>query len=321
MNAKVSFTIWLSALILLCIGTTRAYTQEAEIRSVAEYLSHSLSAGPRRTIAVVDFNDLQNNVTPLGRFMAEELESALANSGAGLDLVDRTRLQLLLQENKLASTGIIDPATARKLGKIAGVQVLITGTITPLENTVRLSLKAIDSEDARVLAATSKNIVKTRDIAQLLGVTSQPMVGSSLTGASPATETLQTQSTAAATQVTQWESLAFALKSCARSGKSVKCFLTITNRGDDQEVWFQNARSIDSFGRAFWADQVKVGTGEGNRSSFRATLVQSVPTVTELRFELPSDASSIALLEMSGQADGHERFHVQFRHVVLSTSR
>jgi hypothetical protein len=44
---------------------------------------------------------------------------------------------------------------------VGGVGVLITGTITPFGDTIRLSVKALDSESARVEAAISRNIPKT----------------------------------------------------------------------------------------------------------------------------------------------------------------
>jgi hypothetical protein len=37
---------------------------------------------------------------------------------------------------KLASSGIIDPATARKLGEVAGVDCLVSGSLTLLGDSV-----------------------------------------------------------------------------------------------------------------------------------------------------------------------------------------
>ena len=58
---------------------------------------------------MVDFTDLQGNVTELGRFLAEELSITLSESEKGFEIVDRTHLKAILQENKLSTTGLMDP--------------------------------------------------------------------------------------------------------------------------------------------------------------------------------------------------------------------
>jgi len=299
--------------------------QEIEIRNVAETLSRSLSKPPRRTVAVVDFTDLQGNVTALGRFMAEELESALANSSSGIDLVDRTRLQLLMQENKLASTGIIDPATARQLGKIAGVQVLITGTLTPLSDTVRFSVKALDTEDARIVASTSRDILKTRDVMQLLG---QATAGTSAMNNAPAPIVPGTGPVASASptapraQVDEEQKISFALKSCILSGASVTCRLTLTNLSDDRDFAIgRSSRLIDAIGREVNSNDRRIGSKESDGGDVVATLVAEVPTGAELRFDkVPSDITSIALLDVACEVD-NKWFKVQFRKVPILARR
>lgn len=58
-------------------------------------------------------------------------------------------LKSIIKENKLSATGLIDPATARKLGKVAGVDALITGTLTPLRDGDVLNLE-ISISSARI---------------------------------------------------------------------------------------------------------------------------------------------------------------------------
>jgi len=301
--------------------------QQNEIRNVADALSRSLNKPPKRTVAVVDFTDLQGNVTALGRFMAAELESALANSDSGIDLVDRTRLQLLMQENKLASTGIIDPSTARQLGKIAGVQVLITGTLTPLSDTVRFTVKALNTEDARIVATASRDILKTRDVLQLLNQ------GTAMPGVpSPGATTPGTAQTGPAipmapkTQVVEEQKINFALKSCIFSGNSISCYLTLTNLSDDRNVavgknWGDITRLIDGTGREIGISSERLGLKERENDSVVGTLVTGVPTAAELHFEkVPSDISMIALLDIVCEVD-NKWFRVQFRKVPVLVKR
>jgi len=100
--------------------------------------------------------------------LAEEFSVALAGASKGFEVIDRTHLKSIMAEHKLASKGIIDPQTARKLGKIAGVGALITGTITPFGVSIRLSVKVLDTETARMISASTGNIAKTDAIEELL---------------------------------------------------------------------------------------------------------------------------------------------------------
>jgi len=165
-------TIRFKALIVLVplfVVSTVLHAQEVSINTMASDLARALTVGKPMRVAVVDFTDLNSTVTLLGKHFAQEFEIDLATSSFKVDLVNRSRLQQIIKEQKLNTTGLIDPDTARQLGKFAGVEALIVGTVTPLDETVRLDVEAIDTEDARVLAATSRNILKTRDIRLLLG--------------------------------------------------------------------------------------------------------------------------------------------------------
>lgn len=156
-------------LVVFLLGhssATMAY--EKEIKNLSSTIVENLSRGGKKTVAVVDFTDLQGNVTELGRFIAEEFSVALAGAGGGFEVIDRTHLKTILKEQKLAVTDIMDPSTARKLGQIAGADALITGTITPFGESVRVTVKILDTATAKIVGASSGDIAKTKAIEELL---------------------------------------------------------------------------------------------------------------------------------------------------------
>jgi len=164
---KILFiAIVMSMFLLSSSNFLMAY--EREIRSISSALAENIARAGKKMIAVVDFTDLQGNVTELGRFLAEEFSVAFASAGKGFEVVDRTHLKSILAEHKLSTTGLIDPQTARKLGQIAGVDALVTGTITPFGDSIRLSVKILDTATARVIGASSGDIAKTKAIEELL---------------------------------------------------------------------------------------------------------------------------------------------------------
>ncbi|CAK8721097.1 hypothetical protein GKODMF_12715 [Candidatus Electrothrix gigas] len=135
--------------IFFCLAAVySASAYEAEIKKMSATMAEKIAATKKAKIAVVDFTNLRGDVTELGRFIAEEFSVALAGAGKGFKVVDRTHLKSIIKENKLSATGLIDPATARKLGKIAGVDALITGTLTPFGDSVRIAVKVLNTSTA-----------------------------------------------------------------------------------------------------------------------------------------------------------------------------
>ncbi len=164
---RVFFIVFILLSFLLS-NSNISMAYEKEIKSISASMAENIANAGKKMIAVVDFTDLQGNVTALGRFLAEEFSVALAGAGKGFEVVDRTHLKSIVAEHKLSASGIIDPQTARKLGQIAGVDALITGTITPFGDSVRISVKILDTATAKVIGASSGDIAKTKAIEELL---------------------------------------------------------------------------------------------------------------------------------------------------------
>ncbi len=163
---------WLGA-VIFAVALTFAvpvpvHAQDQELRDLATQLAQKITKSGKKTVAVVDFTDLQGTVTELGRFLAEELSVCLSQQASGFQVIDRTYLKTILREHKLDASGLIDPATASKLGEITGVQALITGTITPLGDNVSLSVKVLNATTEAIIAATITKIPRTEAINVLL---------------------------------------------------------------------------------------------------------------------------------------------------------
>src|SRR5437867_8723462 len=70
-----------------------------DLKPVSASLAGRIAASGRKTVAVVDFTDLQGNVTELGRFLAEKLSVDLVGDAKGFEVIDRTHLKSILQEH------------------------------------------------------------------------------------------------------------------------------------------------------------------------------------------------------------------------------
>lgn len=311
---------------LLC-QPTLAYEQE--VKQLSARMAEVITKSGKKTVAVVDFTDLQGNVTELGRFLAEEFSVGLASDAKDFEVIDRTNLRAILQEHKLASTGVIDTQTARRLGEIAGVQALVTGNITPFGDSVRLSVKVLDAATARVISGFSADIPRTKAIEELLakGISSTSSITTPENNPPPPTGS----GTQAALQ--KEDSFSFELKGCERSGATIACRVSIINQGEDMTlmvgghafgmlVALKSSRMFDGAGNEYPAAMVRLGNKENN-AYVQSLLVSGVPISLTLTFEkVMPDANKVTLLEIGCYRFGENSykgkgFSVQMRNIPL----
>ena len=71
----------------------------------------------------------------------------------GITIVEREKLEKLIQEIKLGQSKYFDPATAQKLGKGLGAQNILTGSFYLLDNTIRIDARLIDVQTGGIVVA------------------------------------------------------------------------------------------------------------------------------------------------------------------------
>ncbi|MCW5213048.1 hypothetical protein VU04_09080 [Desulfobulbus sp. TB] len=289
---------------LAAICSASAY--EAEIKKMSTTMAEKIAATKKAKIAVVDFTNLRGDVTELGRFVAEEFSVALVGAGKGFKVVDRTHLKSIIKENKLSATGLIDPATARKLGKIAGVDALITGTLTSFGDSVRIAVKILDASTAEVVDAISGNIAKTEAVKVLLAtsLTNMKEVPPGDKGKGKAGQSLQT---------VEAGGFRFQLVSGKVSDGTVTFSFLITSLEKNNDLGMgSSSRLIDYEGNEYKASRVTIGSSShwGHVSN---TLIAGVPVKGSLYFKgVSQKIKGAALLEVTCG------FKVQFRNIPLS---
>ena len=160
MTSKIKLA---SVLLVFCLATTgmaQAQSLDNEIAGLADRIGKALVAKGSKNVAAVDFTDLEGQPTELGRFLAEQLTvEIVANSS--LTMVDRANIKHILDEHKLSVVGLVDPANAKKLGEFAGVDTILVGNITEVDDGYRLTVKAISTSTAQIVTAGWINFKKT----------------------------------------------------------------------------------------------------------------------------------------------------------------
>lgn len=316
---KRSFLKYL--LIVVCLFTffiTQVYPStdfEKEIDQLSGKIAEKISAASKKKIAVVDFTDLDGSVTELGRFLAEEFSTALAGTGKGFIVVDRIHLKTLLKEHNLSSTGLIDQNTVRQLGKIAGVDVLVTGSLASLGESVRINVKVLDIETAAIIEAARGNIAMT-DAIKILMEKEISFPGKSTHGSTPRRIMVQS------IQKVEEKGFVFEILKCRLTGKTLNFSLLITNREKDGRLWIKRGNTIlfDNYGNEYRCKKIIFGVVESSSgySVVENEVFSGVPIKGFLIFEdISPQATMVTALVLrcsysrggSGRGDISCKFH------------
>ena len=132
---------------------------------------------------MIDFSDLQENTSKLGKYIAEQITVDLVMTNRSFEVLDRANLNRILAEHKLTAKGLIDPENCKKLGMFAGVDAIILGKIIPKGESISLTAKVIATETSVIAAADKATFKLDNDVKQLMA---QLTVGSNAGGGSSA---------------------------------------------------------------------------------------------------------------------------------------
>jgi TolB-like protein len=149
--------------------------------------------GGKAKIAVVEFSDLSGGVTEFGRLLSEELITKLSDAGS-YTLVERLLLNKAIEEHKLQLQGLIDPKSAKELGKILGVDAIVSGTIADMGGSLRVNARLISTETGEVLCGAAVSIIKDDSIGGLMtgnGKSARTVPGGSSSSLHPEAQPVQ----------------------------------------------------------------------------------------------------------------------------------
>lgn len=120
-------------------------------------------------IAVLDFQmqgeKFEND--DMGTIIAEWFITAMVREGR-FDVVERRLLEKVINEQKLAMSGVVDATSATQLGKLLGVKVIITGSVMKLRDIIEINARIIDVESASIIAAENFRSVATTRLQDLV---------------------------------------------------------------------------------------------------------------------------------------------------------
>jgi TolB-like protein len=164
------FVICMFIFALLFALSSRSTAQKilsAATEDLAVQIGSSITKEQKKKIGVIPFSYLSGQIGNFGIYLSEGLTTQLFRVGK-LELVEKTLIDKVLKELKLSETGAIDPSTAKRVGQIAGVDAIVTGTITDLQSHMEINCRLIDVLTGKILAVASVKVVKDDDVKKFI---------------------------------------------------------------------------------------------------------------------------------------------------------
>ena len=266
-----------------------------------------------------EFNDFTRNVQDI-------LYTNLIQRG--MTVVEREKIDQVLEELGESFSGMIDSSTAAEIGKMLGVEAIVVGTVADMGNSLDLRARLVDVEKSAAITAAQIDVVKDPTITGLVG----SGVRSTIYGERDVTSIKKAKTI----QEVKVQNFTFNLIKWQKKGDGIYFELNVTS---DQDSWLGmylyptnihrwnkeckgNTRIFDEFGNEYFANNIQLGNyftkkEYGYSYAVENTLVVSVPMKVIISFDnFSSQAKIVTLLEIRCYAN-NKFFSVQFRNIPI----
>jgi TolB-like protein len=252
-----------------------------------------------------DFNDFTRNVQDI-------LYTNLIQRG--MTVVEREKMEQVLNELGKSFSGIIDSSTAAEIGKMLGVEAIVVGTVADMGNSVDLRARLVDVEKGAAITAAQIDVVKDPFITGLLsnGIRSTTYGKGSISSTKEA-KTVQEVNV---------QSFNFKLINWQKKGDGIVFELLVTSEQDSELVLYTESggirtRIFDDFGNEYFASGIQLGNMALSYGKVINRIVTRVPMKAIISFDNFSPQTKIiTLLEISCQAN-NKYFSAQFRNISI----
>jgi curli biogenesis system outer membrane secretion channel CsgG len=313
-RSKAFLRVLAGCLLLLGGHAQRSEAQRAlgdGIKDLAADILAKVARQQKHRVAVLPFQEINGTSVTLDSYLSEALLTELFAAGR-FEVVERAMLGKLLGEIKLGQTGIINPETARQVGKVAGVDAIITGTVTEMKTSIAVNCRLVDAQTGLVFSAAQTRIVKDEDVIWMLGQQSGE-------GAPPSAQ--------ARGQVINEYPWRFTLKRCQhrRGEDRVTCEFLVENLSSEKQslllnpMYYMGGRVsflADREGRHFAARVER--NAVDNALNLPPELVPHVPTSAMLYFDaVPETITNVMLVVQADQGLFGRKLTLTFRNVAV----
>jgi hypothetical protein len=157
---------------------------EDSLKELAEGVAAEAIKMKKERLAVLDFVDNKGDVTPIGRFLAEELATQLLVAGE-LKVVDHKLLAATMKKHHLTQLEASQAKAVKKVAKALRTDLFVTGAYLEIPEGVQVTAKLIGPYTVYPVGAARAVVPKAGPLAALLKQADAPPPSSALEAAAP----------------------------------------------------------------------------------------------------------------------------------------
>lgn len=145
----LSAKVMLAASCTLCCAAQTASAADI-YKKMANDIARYSAANKVKNIAVIGFTRKARTSREESEYVAEKLLTCLVQSGK-VNLMERSQLDKVMDEQKLAMSGAADGASELKAGQLHSADAIVTGTVFGTKNRLKIITRIIDALTGTVL--------------------------------------------------------------------------------------------------------------------------------------------------------------------------
>jgi len=143
--------------LLFCSSAQKSSSMSEDdlFRNLAVKLSSADSKMKAKTVAIYGFQIIGRGDDTYTQYATEKLTHELVSIGR-LSVIERSRIDEVLNEQQFSMSGAVDSAKAAKIGKILAVEGVVIGTITIKNGEAEYIARIVQSENAMILSSANE---------------------------------------------------------------------------------------------------------------------------------------------------------------------
>jgi TolB-like protein len=172
---RLLITVILALAVLWAFPAFAALSYEESLKQLAEGVIADAVKAKRGRLALVDFTDAKGTVTPIGKFLAEELGTQILVAGE-IKVIDHTVVGSTLKKLQVTQFEPGQVKAVAQAAKAVHADVFATGSYQESPDGLRVTIKLLNPSTVQSLGATRGTLPKTGPLAELIKEVNKPPV-------------------------------------------------------------------------------------------------------------------------------------------------
>jgi len=142
------------------------------VDELASKLATSFGGVKKGRVAIVPLRVLGGSENLLGSYIAETLTNSFFNVGYR-DIVERHMLDRAIRELRLQVSGMIEPSSAKRIGRFVSADFVVGGTMTDLTGEVVVTCRMFATETGEIVAVAQTRLLKDDNVKRMMATTAE----------------------------------------------------------------------------------------------------------------------------------------------------